>query len=132
MTIYAYGGSSQTSNHEFRQLTIPPTTTGFHMKKQLLRNQMDTNYVLLYNNRRIDGDLPIYRQIPNFASVTLCALGKGGGNEDKDIVSGMLLHISTSKSKKFVVDFYNELGIIVIKSKETRVVAYDCDTLVGI
>jgi len=46
---------------------------------------MDTNYALLYNNRRIDGEIFLYQQIPNFASIILCALGKGGG---KDNVSG--------------------------------------------
>ena len=62
------------------------------MKKQLLRNRVGTNYVLLYNNRRIDGKICICKQIPNFSSIILCGLGKGGGSEDEYNVSGMKLN----------------------------------------
>ena len=88
MTVYVYGGNLQASNCGVTQLTIPQSTTGFHLKKQLLKNHADTNYVLLYNNKRIDGKMLVYRQIPNFASITLCALGVGGGKDDEVNVSG--------------------------------------------
>ena len=93
MTVYVYGCSLQASNLEVRQLTIPQKTTGFHLNKQLLRNHINANYVLLYNNKKINENLSIYQQIPNFASITLCSLGKGGGNEDEENNSGMQLYM---------------------------------------
>ena len=87
MTVYVYGGNLQENKLEVRQVTIPQSTIGFQLKRQLLRNHTDTNYILLYNNRRIDGEMLLYQQIPNFASIILCALGKGGGKDNEDNVS---------------------------------------------
>jgi len=102
MTVYVYGNTSQTSDHSVRQLTILPTTTGFDLKKQLLRNHVDTSYVLLYNNKRIDGNICICKQIPNFSSIILCGLGKGGGSEDEYNVSGMKLNFISNASFTFM------------------------------
>jgi len=41
-------------------------------------------YILLYNNRRIHGEMLFYQQIPNLVSIILCALGKGGGKDNED------------------------------------------------
>ena len=84
MTVYIHG---TLQSNPVTQLTIPKIMTGFQLKRQLLGHNY-TNHILLYNNRRIDKNLPISRQVPNFASIILCALGKGGGHEDKDNVTG--------------------------------------------
>ena len=47
--------------------------TGFQLKRQILRYQSDTNHVLLYNNQRIDKKVSLITQVPDFASVILCA-----------------------------------------------------------
>ena len=84
MTVYVYGASQVT------QQTIPCKITGFQLKRQLLNNHTDTNHILLYNNQRIDGKVSLSLQIPDFASVLLCASGKGGGKENEDNISGMM------------------------------------------
>jgi len=53
---------------------------------------MNANYVLLYNNKKIE-KLSIYQEFPNFASITLCALGKGGRNEDEENNYDMQLYM---------------------------------------
>ena len=55
------------------------------MKRQLLTNHTNTK---LYNNQRIDQNVSLSMQVPDFASVILCALGKGGGKDNGDDVSG--------------------------------------------
>ena len=85
MTVYIHGTSQ---SNQVIQLAITSTMTGFQLKRQLLGHGY-TNHVLLCNNRRIDNNLSLSAQVPNFASIVLCALGKGGGVESKDDVSGM-------------------------------------------
>ena len=89
MTVYVYGASQSS---QVMQLTIPCTMTGLQLKRQLLRYHSDTNHVLLYNNQRIDKKVSLIRQVPEFASVVLCALGKGGGKGNRDDVYG-IFHI---------------------------------------
>lgn len=83
--MYVYGASQSC---QVIQLTIPHMMTGFQLKKQLLSNRTNTNHVLLYNNHRIDRKVSLSMQVPNFASVVLCALGKGGGKDNGHDVSG--------------------------------------------
>ena len=47
--------------------------------------------MLLYNNQRIAKKVSLIRQVPDFASVVLCALGKGGGKGNGDDVYGILI-----------------------------------------
>ena len=67
--------------------------TGFQLKRQLLSNRTNTNHVLFYNNQRIDQKVSLSMQVPDFASVILCALGKGGGKENENDVSGITYHL---------------------------------------
>ena len=60
------------------QLTIPQSTTGFYLRTQLLKSHVDTNYVLLYNNKGIDGNTLLNWKLPKFVSLTPCGLGIGG------------------------------------------------------
>ena len=87
--MYVYGASQSS---EVMQLTVPYTMTGFQLKRQLLGYHSNTNHVLLYNNQRIDKKVSLIRQVPDFASVVLCALGKGGGKGNRDDVYG-IFHI---------------------------------------
>lgn len=88
--MYVYG-TSQSNQSQVTRLTIPHTMTGAQLKRRLLNNRTNTNYVLLYNNHRVDGEASLSQQVPDFASVVLCALGKGGGGkENGDNVSGMI------------------------------------------
>ena len=75
MTVYVYGDSQSS---QVMQLTVPYTVTGFQLKQQLLSYRSNTNHVLLYNNKRIDKRVSLIKQVPDFASVVLFALGKGG------------------------------------------------------
>jgi len=68
MTVYACGALKSS---KVMQLTIPHIKTGFQLKKQLLNNHTNTNHVV------------------DFASFVLCALGKGGGKDNGDDVSGI-------------------------------------------
>ena len=86
MTVYVYGALKSS---KVMQLTIPCIMTGFQLKKQLLNNHTNTNHVLLYNNQRIDQKVSLSLQVPDFASFVLCALGKGGGKDNGDDVSGI-------------------------------------------
>lgn len=89
MTVYVYGASQ---SNQVMQLTIPHIMTGFQLKRQLLSNHTNTNHVLLYNNQRIDQKVSLNMQVPDSASVVLCALGKGGGKDNGDDVSGIICH----------------------------------------
>ena len=87
MTVYVYGTSQVT------QQTIPHKITGFQLKgMQLLNNHTDTNHILLHNKQRIDGKVTLSLQVPDFASVVLCASGKGGRKGNKDNISGMIYY----------------------------------------
>ena len=79
MTVYVYGASQVT------QQIIPHKITGLQLKSQLLNSHTGTNHILLCNNQRIDGKVSLSLQVPDFASVLLCASGKGGGKENKII-----------------------------------------------
>ena len=87
--MYVYGASQSS---QVMQLTVSCTKTGFQLKRQLLGYYSNTNHVLLYNNQRIDKKVLLIRQVPDFASVVLCALGKGGGKDNGDDVYG-IFHI---------------------------------------
>ena len=66
--------------------------TGFQLKRQLLSNRTNINHVLFYNNQRIDQKVSLSMQVPDFASVILYALGKGGGKENGNDVSGIICY----------------------------------------
>ena len=85
MTVYVYGASQ---SNQVMQLTIPHKMTGFQLKRQLLSNHTNTNHIMLYNNHRIDQNVSLSMQVTDFASVILCALGKGGGKDNGGDVSG--------------------------------------------
>ena len=89
MTVYVYGASQSS---QVIQLTVPCIMTGFQLKMQLLSNRTNTNHVLRYNNRRIDQKVSLSMQVPDFASVILCALGKGGGKVNENDISGIIYH----------------------------------------
>ena len=86
--MYVYGASQSS---QVMQLTIPRIMTGFQLKRQLLSNHTNTNHILLYNNQRIDRKVSLGMQVPDFASIILYALGKGGGKDNGDDVSGSLM-----------------------------------------
>ena len=69
--------------------------SGFQLKRQLLSNHANKNHIFLYNNQRIDQNVSLSMQVPDFASVILCTLGKGDGKDNGDDVSGsyMLFNI---------------------------------------
>ena len=73
-------------------VTVPCILTGFQLKRQLLCNHTNTNHVLLYSNWRIDQNVSLNMQVPDLASVILCALCKGGGKENENDVSGIIYH----------------------------------------
>ena len=85
MTVYVYGASQ---SNQVMQLTIPHIMTGFQLKRQLLSNHTNTNHILLYNNHSIDQNVSLSMQLPDFASVILCPLDKGGRKDNGDDVSG--------------------------------------------
>ena len=87
MTVYVYGASQ---SNQVIQLTIPRIMTGLQLKRQLLSNHTNTNHILLYTNQRIDRKMSLSMQVPNFASVVLCALGKGGVKDNGDDFNGLL------------------------------------------
>ena len=92
--MYIHGTSR---SNQAIQLTIKSTMTGFQLKRQLLGHGY-TNHILLCNNRRIDNNSSLGAQVPNFASIVLCAVGKGGGFESKDDLSGtysiLVIHVT--------------------------------------
>ena len=63
--------------------------SGLQLKRQLLSNHTNTKHILLYTNQRIDCKMFLSMQVPNFASVVLCTLGKGGRKDNGDDVSGI-------------------------------------------
>ena len=62
--------------------------TGYQLKRQLLGHRTSGDYILLFKNQRINEHSSLNEQVPQFASIMLCALGKGGGKENRDEILG--------------------------------------------
>ena len=81
ITVFIYTASG------ILNLSIPQSITGKQLKKLVLNRMKSSNSAfddhLLYKNQCIDIERPIGILVPHNSSISLQAIGKGGGKESK-------------------------------------------------